>query len=219
MALIPILKIKKFVDLLLAFIKVDYDNAVDKEDSFLFRVLGDEQDEGWNFYENAIEIFTRSGSDNRKLETRLMFDRSRAGMPTIHIREPAKNKGKTDSIGFLGDDYFINPDDSVSDTVRKSFSSKFELMITSGNSLECVMIQEVIESAMLASYETLTFPWFDLIDWTSRELMINDELERSGLFIRSIGLNIDYVKSNIPKLYTEKNITIIKFETPTLLES
>lgn len=218
MATIPILKVKKFVDLLIAFIKADYENAVDKQNSFLYRILGDNTDNGWDFYENAVAVFIRDEDDSRQLETRLMFDRTRAGLPTIHVREPAKNKGSYDSIGFLSEDIVVNEDSSISSTVRKTFRSSFELMITSGNSLECVMIQEVIEAAMLASLDSLTIPFFELVDFNSKELMMQSETERNMLFIKTIGLDIQYEKNGIPKLYTEENITTITFEDPTLLE-
>jgi hypothetical protein len=197
--------------------------------SFLYRVLSDNTSDGWDFYQNGIEIFVRGEDDKRKLETRLMFDRSRAGLPTIHVREPAKNKGSFDGIGFFDDEIIINEstglDDqnqplpsTISSTARKTFSSQFDIMITSGNSLECVLIQEVLESAMLASLDTLTIPFFELVDFTSKELMMSDETERNQLFIKSITVQIGYQKDGIPKLYTEDNIKKIQFNNPTLLE-
>lgn len=229
MATIPILKVKKFVDLLIEFIRTDYNNKTDKTKSFLYRVLGDNSSDGWDFYQNGISLFTRDGDDSRKLETRLMFDRSRAGLPTIHVREPAKNKGSFDGIGFFDDQIVINEsvgldeDDNpipstISSTARKTFNSTFDIMITSGNSLECVLIQEVLESAMLASFDSLTIPFFELVDFSSKELMMTDDMERNQLFIKSITLQIGYQKDGIPKLYTEENITNIQFNNPTLLE-
>ena len=91
--MIPILRIRKFVDLLIEFIETDYTSQTDKTNSFLYRTLGDDTSDGYNFYTEAIELFTRTVKDKRKLETRLMFDPDRAQMPTIHVREPAKNKG------------------------------------------------------------------------------------------------------------------------------
>lgn len=229
MATIPILKVKKFVDLLIEFVKTDYDTKTDKTKSFLYRVLSDNVDEGWDFYQNGVAIFTRDGDDSRQLATRLMFDRSRAGLPTIHVREPAKNKGLFDGIGFFDDQIVINESvgldindipipSTISSTARKTFNSTFDIMITSGNSLECVLIQEVLESAMLASFDSLTIPFFELIDFSSKELMMTDDMERNQLFIKSITLQIGYQKDGIPKLYTEENITKIQFNNPTLLE-
>ena len=224
MSTIPILKVKKFIDLLIEFVRTDYENATDKTKTFLYRTLSDNVDEGWDFYTNGVEIFSRAASDSRRLETRLMFDRSRANIPTIHVREPAKNKGSYDGIGFLDDDIYINEQTdidippTISSTTRKTFQSQFDIMITSGNSLECVLIQEVLESLMLASFDSLTIPFFELVDFTSKELMMMDDVERNMLFAKSITLNIQYQKDQIPKLYTEENIKKIQFNNPTLLE-
>lgn len=217
MATIPILKIKKFVDLLIAFMRTDYQNATDKENSFLYRVLGDNTDNGWSFYENAVSLISRDDLDKRKLETRLMFDRTRADLPTIHVREPAKSNGGFDNIGYLDGGVMVNEDNSLSDTMRKTFTSRFELMITSGNSLECVMVQELLESAILASLDSLTIPFFEIVNITSKELMMNTDVERNMLFIKSIDLEIKYEKNDIPKLYTQEAISAIQFEDPTLL--
>ena len=73
MATIPILKVKKFVDLLIEFVKTDYEDKTDKTKSFLYRVLSDNTSDGWDFYQNGIEIFVRGEDDKRKLETRLML--------------------------------------------------------------------------------------------------------------------------------------------------
>lgn len=215
--MIPILKIKRFVDLLVEFIRTDYENAVDKNKSFMYTILGDHSEDGWNFFNNAVEIFSRDASDMRKLETRLMFDRSRAAIPTIHVREPAKNNGGYDSIGFMSGERTENEDGTYSDLYRKTHSSRFELMITSGNSLECILIQELIESAILSAIDTLIIP-FDIINISSKELMMESNIEQNMLFIKSIDLEIKYEKTLVPTLYTEANITSITFNNSTLLE-
>ena len=215
--MIPILKIKKFVDLLIEFVKTDYENKTDKQESFLYKVLGDDSSDGWSFYDNAVSLFSRDGTNRRSLATRLMFDRTRADLPTIHVREPAKVSGNYDSIGGLDGSVTVNEDGSISDTVRKTFSSKFELMITSGNSLECVLIQEVLESAIISAMESLVIPFFEIVNLTSRELIMENDIERNMLFVKSIDLDIKYEKSGIPKLYTEENIQSIIFNDSKLI--
>lgn len=218
MAAIPLLKIKKLVDLIIEFIKTDYENQTDKTNSFLYKVIGDNADNGYDYYTEAISVFTKTTSDKRKLETRLGFDPDRAMIPTIHVREPAKTKGKSDSIGFIGQEYYTNEDGTISNQARKSYSATYDLMITGGNTMEVIMICEVIESALLATYESLTIPdWIDLLDFSTKELiMANDSLPKP-LFAKTISIPTSYEKDNIPKLYTEENITTIEFENPELL--
>lgn len=218
MATIPILKIKKLVDLILTFIDTDYTSQTDKENSFLYRVIGDNVDNGYDYYTQAVSIFTRTIEDSRKIETRLGFDPDRAFIPTIHVRQPAKSKGKSDGIGFFQNGFYTNEDESVSTQARKSYSSKFELMITSGNSQEVITIAEIIESAFLATYESLTgVEWIDLINFDTKEMiMMNDSLPKP-LFSISIGLDTSFEKTDIPKLFTEENIQLITFNNPEIL--
>jgi len=215
--MMPILKIKNFVDLLIAFVRTDYNSHVDKSDTFLYKLLEGESHEGWSFYDNAVSLFTRTDTDRRSLATRLLFDRTRADLPTIHVREPAKNNGGFDGIGMLDGGVSVNADGTVSDTSRKTFNSKFELMITSGNSLEVIVIQEVLESAIIAAMESLVVPFFEVVNLTSRELIMENDIERNMLFVKSIDLDIKYEKSGIPKLYTEQNIQSIIFNDPKLI--
>lgn len=217
--MIPILRIRKFVDLLIEFIDSDYQNQTDKHNSFLYRTLGDDVNEGYNFYEQSIALFTRTSEDRRQLQTRLMFDPDRALLPTIHVREPAKNKGKQDAIGYLGSEYF-EADGLVTGTKRKSFSAQYELMITASNTLELVTIKEVLENALIAALEsmTLNIHSFDLIDFSSREIIAQNNLIPEPVMMQSIILNVDYVKDGIPDLFTTDLLTKINFEQPELLE-
>lgn len=216
--MIPIIRIKKFTDLLIEFIRTDYENVTNKQNSFLYRVLEDDQDNGYDFYRNAVQIFTRDKGYKNKIETRMGFDPSRATLPTIHVREPAASKGKTDGIGFFGDDVFDNEGGTSSINAKKSFQSKFELMITGSNTNEIIIIKEVLESAIIGAYESLQVGFFDLIDFSSRELIIqNESYGGVPLFAKSIELMISYEKSSIPKLYTEANIQSIQFNNPEIL--
>jgi len=219
MSLIPILKIKKVVDLMLEFIKTDYENQTDKNNSFLYRVIGGNQDNGYDFYEQAVSIFTRGENNSRQIETRLGFDPNRAQIPTIHIRQPSKMKGKSDGIGFISEDIYVNEDSTISSQGRKSYSSKYELMITAGKTLEVIIITEIIEAAMLSTYESLTGldGWIDLIDFETKEMIINNEGLAAPLFATSIGINTSF-ENLVPKLYTEDNIASIQFNKPELLE-
>lgn len=213
------LKIKKFTELLLAFIKVDYDNQTDKQNSFLYRVLQDDQEGNYNFYENSVEVFVNRGESNKnKIEVRMGFDPDRANNPTIHVREPAKTKGKTDSIGYLSEDIYTNEDSTISSRSKYSNTSRFELMITGASMNEILLIQEVLESAMMASLDSLTIPYFDLISFSSKEIIIaNDSYGGIPLFTRSIDIEVSYEKNNVPKLYTEDNINTIQVNDPELL--
>ncbi len=199
MAQIGIIRIKNLVEGFLEFLESDYEEknlSGVPEESFLKRCF-DENDvaDGIDYGDLAIEIFTRSDTENRKVETRLLFDRDRASLPTIHIREPSKNKGKTDSIGYIGSDIFENSDGGFNEERRRSFGSQFELLITSLNRHEVIVIEEVLMALLIGSQDTLSLvnPFYQF-DFNVKELIANNELVPDPLFIKSIGLNVSYEK-------------------------
>lgn len=144
----------------------------------------------------AIEIFTRTDLESRKIETRVMFDIDRASLPTVHVREPAKGKGKTDAIGYLGEDIYENIDGGFNSERRRSFQSQYELMITSPNRHEVIIIEEVIMALLIGSQDTLALasPFYQF-DFSVKELIANNELVPFPMFIKSISLNMSYDKT------------------------
>ena len=210
MSQVGILRIKNLVDSLLDFVKSDYEDKVALQstvvlpsdvdhisESFLMRCFdSDDNADEISYKELATEIFTRGESDSRKIGTRIMFDADRANLPTIHVREPAKGKGKTDSIGYRTEDFYENFDGGYTDERRRSFSSQFELMITSPNRHEVIIIEEVLIGLLIGAQDTLALSSpFYTFDFSVKELIANNELVPFPLFIKAIGINVSYDKT------------------------
>ena len=210
MAKIGILRLKSLVDALLEFVKEDYKAKVLLQsqvvppstanyiaESFLYRCI-DSSDiaDGVDYRLLAVEIFTREQSDSRKIETRLMFDRDRANLPTIHVREPAKNKGVQDGLGYIDEEIFENIDESFNESRRRSFNSQYDLMITSMNRHEVIVIEEVLLGLLISAQDNLSLsdPFYQF-NFNVKELMANNELVPQPLFIKSIGVNVSYDKT------------------------
>lgn len=199
MAQVGIVRVKKIIDALLEFVKADYELKVTEEitdESFLMRCFDDDDTvEDISYRDLAKEIFTRGVDDHRKVETRLMFDVDRAALPTIHVREPAKSKGKQDGIGNMDQDFWENADGGSNDIRRRSFDSQYELMITSMNRHEVIIMEEVILGLFIGAQDSLALQEpFYLINFTVKELIANNELVPNPLFIKAIGLNVSYDK-------------------------
>jgi hypothetical protein len=217
MAKIGILKIKRLVEALIEFVKTDYEEKLEEgteSESFLLRCFDDDDyDVDIVYSDLAVDLFTReANTSKRKLETRLLFDRDRATLPTIHIREPGKTKGKMDGIGSLDEEYYTNEDESTQDLMRKSFSSQYELMITSSNRHEVLIIEEVMLALLIGAQDTLALnsPFY-LFEFSVKEMMINNDLMPDPLFIKSIGINTSYDKT-YPTLGENTFLTSILFE-------
>jgi len=215
MAQIGIIRVKKLIDALIAFVKEDYETKLAggiPEESFLLRCF-DEEDviDGISYSTLAVEIFTRDNLERRKLETRLMFDRDRAELPTIHVREPAKNKGQQDGVGYIDDDLYENADGGFNPARRRSFTSQYELMITSLNRHDVIIIEEVILALLIGAQDTLALanPFYNF-SFNVKELIANNELIPNPLFIKSIGVNVSYDKT-YPDLSTNNMLNQILF--------
>ena len=210
MAQIGIIRIKKLVDALLDYVQADYQDKQILQagvvppattnylaESFLARCFDDDDVvEDISYRDTAVEIFTRTKLDSRKVETRLMFDPDRASLPTIHVREPAKGRGKQDGIGNMGEDYYMDSDGGYSSERRRSFESQFELMITSMNRHEVIIMEEVMLALLIGAQDSLAAqdPFYQ-ISFNVKELIANNELIPNPLFIKSIGLNVAYDKT------------------------
>ena len=210
MSQIGIIRIKKLVDGLLTFVREDYlakvalqatvvlpDTTDHIAESFLMRCFDDEDEmDGISYKDLAIEIFTRTEMESRRIETRLMFDVDRASLPTIHVREPAKGKGKTDSIGYMGEEIFENADGGYNDSRQRSFHSQYELLATSINRHEVIIIEEVLMALLIGSQDTLSLSHpFYAFDFSVKELIANNEMIPNPLFIKAIGLSVSYSKT------------------------
>ena len=166
------------------------------DESFLYRCFdADDIADGVDYRALAIEIFTRETTDHRKVDTRLLFDIDRAPLPTIHVREPAKSKGHEDGIGNIDEDFYENVDNGFSEVRRRSFDSRFELMITSMNRHEVIIMEEVMMALLIGGQDSLMLqePFYN-ISLSVKELIINNELVPNPLFIKSIEMNVSYDK-------------------------
>ena len=85
---IPVIKIKKILDGLLAYIKADTEaNVLDETKSYLYRILHDNQDGDYNIYQQAKTIFTRESTSPKRINTSLFFTKNIQQIPHIFVRE------------------------------------------------------------------------------------------------------------------------------------
>lgn len=216
MSQLGILRLYKITQSLLEFIKTDYELKASQnliEESFLYRCIdSDDVIEGVSYRELAEELFTRDSMNSRKASVELMFSADKAMLPQIAIREPAKNKGQTDGIGGIGDEIYMNKDGSFNEERRKSFSSQFELLITSPNRHEVIIMEEVLLGLFIGAQDTLALanPFYNF-NFTIKELMVNNQTYAEQLFVKSIGINTSYDRS-YPNLSSNTVLTKILFE-------
>ena len=213
---IPVVKLKRFLDSLIEYIRSDLETKISQSlesEAFLFQVLDGNSTDGFDFYEEGKNIFSRTSTSSRRIETRLMFTKDIAPTPTIHVREPAKTKGIFNTIGGI-DNTRIDQTNGYVLQYRDTKSATYEFVCTSDNPLESVLVSEVIYSALLAGYETLNLLKFPLFDFGMKELIANNELVPYPLFIKTVELVVQY-ENTVPSINTNQLCDIINFQNPT----
>lgn len=183
-----IIKLKKLVDGFLNWAVNDYINHVNKSETWLYEAFFHLQVPQFEVYTQLVDLLTRDIEDPRKVETRLMFDPSRAESPTIHIHMPQEepHEGNLVGMGFGG---LLSADTSqFSGNHMKFFGSTYDIIVTSNNQMEVILLYEFLKRIFIAGSDSLdhNFAKFEI---SGKELMYDNTL-MPDVFYRAISLNI-----------------------------
>lgn len=216
---IPELELYSVTSKIVEAIRDDY-NTAKEEESFLFRIFQDARQDKYKFYEQAVEIFTRKGNDSRELAVRLFFDAKRADLPTIHINLPGESSGEN---GMGSDEGFRPPlfDDPALEFVRqfnRRFKASYQVIFTSSNSLEVVLLYHAFRAAMIANLGGMEVLGFTNLSLGGNDLILDPSIIPTTVFVRGFVLNFSY-EVTAPALVNERFYTdIFAKGTPIILD-
>lgn len=190
---LSIVSIRNVVEDLLNWVRDDITaNELTPELSWLYLTFHELSLEGLNFYDVLLKLLTYGDENQRKLEIRMMFDRDRANLPTIHINYPTEEGRSGDNSINTG-----GSEESGVGLYSRSFTGQYELIITGGNSIEVVMLYEFVDALLIAGADTLAYH-FDRFEISGRQLMVNQDMIPYLTFYRAVGLTLQskkYVRS------------------------
>lgn len=201
--MITIIEVKKIVVNLLKYIQQE-SKTVQEDESFLYKILYGIKDGSFDFYEQAKSLYIRDDNRPNKLIVSLEYPKDKTSLPAYIIREPSRNLGDSNSIGKvyeLGLGGF---------NLRDSRRASFEIMCFSNNMIESIIMSEVLYALLLASYNELS-TIFTNIDFGMKELMMNQELIPTPIFIRSIEFNVS-LENKVPQLVNSELLGKVLFE-------
>lgn len=214
MSLLPEIKLKKILDHSLDVIRKDYyDSLPNEQNSFLYKVFGENVIDNYNFFIQAKTILLKTNDNPRLLQTRVFFDRSRAHIPTIHINLPSETPNG-DSLGYgLGnvDPLFDDINEEYSLSRQRCFNTTFNITVTSDNTHEIIIIYTILKAIMISIVEILEMNGLRNPKISARDLMILDTTP--PLYMRVLALEVWY-EFNVPGLDFNKIVNQIDF-TPT----
>lgn len=191
---IAVLTLKTVLDSLLTWVRNDYVyyntlSTPAPEKSWLYSTFYGNSHGNFDYYVQAVNMISRTDVDQNKLSTRLMFDTSRANLPTIHIHMPSETPGKftalNGQIGFSG----LDDDNNAQMDLARSFGSTYDLIITGGNSEEVILIYELLQALFIAGHDTIQ-NYFAVFDYAGNELMVNPEIIPYNTFYRAFRVSV-----------------------------
>lgn len=205
---IPLILLKKLYDEALNKIRADlayYVTQADEENSWLYRVFGDNEIDGYNFYTQAKSILLRGDKDPKKIQTRLLFNPSKSNAPVIYFNEPSEDSGSQDWIGVNRDDLFFTSNTSFSERLGRSYRSVYEIVVMSNNNTETIMIYNLLKALTISLKSSLSHH-FNTYSISGRQLMDMSTLQPE-YFYKSLALLIDYSIS-VPDINSTQNYNI-----------
>lgn len=213
--LIPVVRLKSILDGLIDYVRVDFEGQTDETDTFLYKTLAGNRASGFDFYEEAKNIFLRTGTSSRKIETRLMFTKDVAPTPTVHVTEPMRAKGSFNSIGGITGRTLLLPNEQYTQEYRDTKKGEYEFLVTSDNPLETVLVAEVIYTLLLGGWETLHNQLFDLFEFSMKELVATNDLVPYPLYVKSIEIAVEF-ENTVPGINVETLCNAINFNDPRI---
>jgi hypothetical protein len=159
--IIPEHMIYNFIEKLIEYIRKDsLAHSNDMSKSFLYSIFGDLHSDKTYYLKEAFEIFTRKIDDPRQINLRLFFNADQIqSRPIVHITMMSD----TPQFGELGmgesGEQDFNTFDIEEETITphkiERLMSVMNVVITSVNELECLIIYRSLQAVILAAIDTL----------------------------------------------------------------
>ena len=195
--MIPDIALHEVIKSCLLAIRADYSTyGSTPSDTLLYKLLNSVKspDTGkYKWFEESVEIFiTRNENHPKFLDTRLFFDRERAAIPTIHIMLSGEGAGKNG----IGMDLGFNPEQVIGGSFRQVLNRQFDInaniVVTSDNTFETVIIYHVIKSMIISLSTHIQLLGFISPDVSGRDITISQDLVPAGIFARVLNFTASY---------------------------
>ena len=187
-----LIKLKDTVDGFINWAITNYLSHPNEEDTWLYTVFHPEQTDKYKIYDQLKSILLRTKQDPRKLETRLMFDASRAELPTVHVHMPSESPVGGNFIGMGAQNRDLTELSNGQDfsyNYRKEFTANYDIIVTSNNPMEVVLLYEFMKKIFIAGADTLVKK-FDNFNLSGKELLYDSTL-MPNIFYRAISCKIE----------------------------
>lgn len=186
-------RIKQIVDGLLDYIQQDYDSNRER-DTILYQMFHGVVNGQFDFYQQAKGLFLRGAKSPRRLTTTFEYPKDRPSLPCIVIRESSK-KFEEETLGGIGYEEYLTAGRYSSYDQRETFThataSSVNLMCFSDNTLESLMVGEVLYRLLWGAHNTFEAEFYSF-SFELSEIMVENAVFPVPLIIKNITMNLKY---------------------------
>lgn len=196
------------VQLGLKYIRENWENSGNKNDSYLRRVLSGTSFQRYDFITQAEKVFMAKADDTRFLDVDLMFNMQRDGAPTIYITMPAEGT-QVGGNGMGSDESYEGKITIGTDTFpvfTRRYQSNYNIMITSDNNNEVLLIYHTLRAMMVSLIPHLHLAGLENINYGGQDLSIETNNVPRALFMRGISLSLQY-ECSAPNIFADPFFT------------
>lgn len=209
--LMPEIVIYNTLKSIFKIVKEDFANASSEQDTILYNFFGKDENnnivswETFDYFEQSKELFI-----NRNIEVNLGYNMENSGMGVVHILLP-EEIGRDFGIG-ADENYQPNVITNISNGVdnftpqyNKMYDANYNLMITSENTLEVLLIYNFIKASFIALHYHLELSGLRLPKFSGRDVQIQSDLVPTHIFHRSFNLSFMY-EVYVPDFFSKRII-------------
>ena len=210
--IVPDIILQNTLDAILATIKANWDNNVDKTQTALYRMWNGVSHGDYDYYVQAQSVFLKTGINQRRVKVRPSYPKDKQDFPCITVNVPNESTGSQNSIGF--DLNAADPIFGVSDYTQntsRSFDFVYSVVIYSDNRNEVNLIYHTLKAFFIIKdiYEHLALSGFENLKISGREMQRMDDIP-NGTFIRALQLS-GFTSQTVDELTAQAMLSDLNF--------
>lgn len=192
-------------------VKKDFNESESEKDSILYSYFGLDDNgnrlswETFDYFEQAKELFIR-----RNIEVNLGYNLEKSAMGVVHILLPEET-GR--DLGIGADENYqpnvIEHQSSGRSNYKAQFTNTFDanynLMITSENTMEVLLLYNFIKASFISLYYHLELSGLRLPKLSGRDVQFQSDLVPTNVFHRSLNVSFMY-EVTVPDLFSKRII-------------
>lgn len=196
--LIPEVLLNNSLNSIIKLIRTDLlKNAADETKTILYKLLGEDEEgavfkmNNYIFYKQAKKIF----SNPQNLSINLGYNPEAAKIISLHILLPSESSVPT-SLG--SDEGYM--ENETENTFTQLFKSTYQIMITSDNSSETMVVYSVLKAMLIAITPHLETMGLRIPEVSGNDIVMQNEYAVASIFHKVLNISFTY-ELTVPQLY------------------